>query len=278
MPVRPRETLPTGALQLDAAPLLSQLGGSVLRSAPVDDALMSDAGIRALIEGGHLHEAEGELALSMQEGRRGTFVAGRMALRQAMREGAAASWTDTLHTTPFLRTLRGAPHLPDAVTGSVSHKRTLALAAVASRGLTTPVGLLEHVGVDLERRPTATDLSRPSIATRILTPQETDWLRMAADNPLREREAVLVHFAVKEAIYKAIDPFVHRYVRFTEVELDRPVDADSGEATVKLLLPELQTGEVAVRAQWHLDGDWIVATAYSARAGELVGPNGTRLR
>jgi 4'-phosphopantetheinyl transferase EntD len=256
----------SGPPRLEPAPLLAQLGGSVLRSAPVDDALMSDVGIRALIEAGHLHSDEGALALSIPEGRRGTFVAGRLALRQAMRDGGSAA-ADALANAAFLRTDRGAPHLPDVVTGSVSHKRTLALAVVAPRHQRVPAGgLLQHVGVDLERRPTVNDLHRQSIASRILTPQEMAWVHARATDPLHEREAVLIHFAVKEAIYKAIDPFVHRYVRFTEVELELPFETgDRGEAPVQLLLPELRDTDIAVRAQWHVDGDWIVATAFSSR-------------
>ena len=36
---------------------------------------------------------------------------------------------------------------------------------------------------------------------------------------------MLATFSVKESIYKALDPFVRRYVGFTEVELD-PLPAD----------------------------------------------------
>jgi len=268
------EPLPASLLRLDAAPLLAQLGGSVLHSAPVHDALMSDDGVRTLVRDGHLHEAEGALALGMIESRRGTFVAGRLALRQAMQ--IATPQASTQVPGPVLRTVRGAPQLPEAVTGSVSHKRTLALAAIAARGTATPGGPLLHLGVDLERRPTVADLARPSIAGRILTPQELAWLREAAADPLHEREAVLIHFAAKEAIYKAIDPFVHRYVRFTEVEFDGPVSGPRGESGVRLLLPELEGGDITVRAQWHLEGDWIVATAYSAHPGrQLAGIDGS---
>lgn len=288
--MRHHEASLAGPSRLASAPLLTQLGGSVLRSAPVDDALMSDAGIRALVEAGHLHGDEAELALAMPEGRRGTFVAGRMALRHAMRdaipmatETATAKGAETsgllsdasLRHMAFLRTARGGPQLPSAVTGSVSHKRTLALAAIAPRHRRVPEGgLLQHVGVDLERRPTTDDLRRPSIARRILTPQEIVWVQARATDPLHEREALLIHFAVKEAIYKAIDPFVHRYVRFTEVELELPFESgDRGEAPVQLLLPELRDTDIAVRAQWHLDGDWIVATAFSTSESDAqVGP------
>jgi 4'-phosphopantetheinyl transferase EntD len=72
-----------------------------------------------------------------------------------------------------------------------------------------------------------------------------------------------VYFSLKEAVYKAIDPFVERYVRFTEVELTLH---DTGEASVRLLLPEFAHGRVLVQARWTLEDDWIVATATSRDA------------
>jgi 4'-phosphopantetheinyl transferase EntD len=59
-------------------------------------------------------------------------------------------------------------------------------------------------------------------------------------------------------VYKAIDPTVQRYVRFTEVALQF---GDNGLVSVSLLLPELTTGQITVRAQYSLDDRWIVATA-----------------
>ncbi len=258
---------PAPFLQLVSAPLLAQVRGSVLRSEPVGEEMRTEDGIRSLANTARLHTDEAALAFTLPEGRRGTFIAGRLALRAALR--AAHLPTADL---PILRTARGAPHLPESVTGSVTHKASLALAVIAPR----PAGLdetLQHVGVDLEHRPTSADLERPSIARRILTAQELQALQDRAEDALAERESVLVHFALKEAVYKAIDPFVQRYVRFTEVELaPRPTGLASGEADVALLLPELVETDIAVRAQWHLDGDWIVATAFSTRPGK-AGPS-----
>ncbi len=73
-----------------------------------------------------------------------------------------------------------------------------------------------HVGVDLEHRPTARDLARPSIARRILTAPELDALAELDADPLAQRERVILSFAIKEAVYKAIDPTVQRYVQFTD--------------------------------------------------------------
>jgi 4'-phosphopantetheinyl transferase EntD len=123
-------------------------------------------------------------------------------------------------------------------------------------------GTLQHLGIDLERRPTVAELDRPSIARKILTSREFALLEQFAGDDLAAREHTLVHFAIKEAVYKAIDPFVERYVRFTEVELDL---RSGGEARVTLHLPEPSVADVHVAAQWRFEGDWIVAAAYSLR-------------
>jgi enterobactin synthetase component D len=211
------------------------------------------------VHDGQLHPLEAALARSLPGPRRATFVAGRTAIRTAM---ASLREVPIPGDTPILRTHRGAPLLPEAVTGSVTHKRTLAMAAVAPRS-----GTLQHIGLDLEARPTARDLERPSIARKILTAAEFSWLEQFDHDPLHQREQLLVHFALKEAVYKAIDPFVERYVRFTEVELDL-THADNVRVT--LHLPEPSVADIRVDAHWHTDSDWIVAMAYS-HAGERRG-------
>lgn len=197
-------------------------------------------------EGLHAHERE--LVRTMAPQRRATFAAGRQALRAAI---AAVAPSHADH--PLLQTLRGAPQLPPGITGSISHKRTRAVAIAApSSG--------ELVGVDLEARPNAADAGKLSISDRILTSAERDAI--AHLDALAHREATLIRFAIKEAIYKAIDPYVQRYVRFTEVELDVRTD---GTALARLMLPELPDDEVTVESHWRLDDTWIIAMARSRR-------------
>jgi enterobactin synthetase component D len=193
-----------------------------------------------------LHAKEIDLASTMPAHRRATFLAGRTALRSATRIAAPA-----LDLPPLLSDHRGAPLLPNGVLGSISHKRTRAVAAALAdaRG---------HVGIDLEIRARVEDLDRPSIATRILTARELDDIRGL--DRLAHRDATLLRFALKEAIYKAIDPIVQRYVGFTEVELD--VRAD-GQVGVHLLLPEFAHVAPAVHAQWVIDDVWFIALARS---------------
>ena len=139
-----------------------------------------------------LPAAERAHAQSLGEVRRRDLIAGRTALHLALEDFSHAILADD----------RGAPMLPAGLSGSVSHKGRFAAAIVgAADG--------GFVGVDLEHAAPP----RLDIASRILTPREQALL------PDRGR-AVTLRFAIKEAIYKAIDPVVRRYVGFTEVELD----------------------------------------------------------
>lgn len=114
------------------------------------------------------------------------FANGRAALHAALGALVAIGKTD-----------RGAPAMPAGWVGSVSHKGAHAAAIVARAGH-------GFVGIDLERAVAP----RIDIGPRILTPNER----------ATGRDLTRV-FAIKEAIYKAIDPIVRRFVGFREVEL-----------------------------------------------------------
>jgi 4'-phosphopantetheinyl transferase EntD len=145
-----------------------------------------------------LHAGERAFAAGLPEARRASWIGGRLALRAAL-EAAGLSAGDAI-----LATDRGAPRLPEGVTGSISHKADLAV-AVAGR---PPAS----VGVDLERiRPLRADIS-----TRVLTPRERAALPAAG---VQRDGQVLRAFSAKEAIYKALDPWVRRYIGFQEVEI-----------------------------------------------------------
>jgi 4'-phosphopantetheinyl transferase EntD len=162
-------------------------------------------------------------AHALGPGRRGGYVAGRAALHQALGSMLPIGTDD-----------RGAPILPAGWVGSVSHKGAFAAALVALAGA-------GHVGVDLERA----EPPRADIARRILTAREQAALPIGTDD--RGRAATL-RFSIKEAIYKAIDPYVRRYVEFTEVELELRGDA----VTVTTALP------FAIEATWREHaGHWL---------------------
>jgi 4'-phosphopantetheinyl transferase EntD len=120
-----------------------------------------------------------------------TFAAGRRALCEALGE-----------TVEIGRDDRGAPIVPRGH-GSIAHK------AGPDRVIAAAIAADHLVGIDVERAVPP----RQAIERRILTPRE---LAALGD----DRRQVSLVFAIKEAIYKAVDPVVRRYVGFTEVELD----------------------------------------------------------
>jgi enterobactin synthetase component D len=174
-----------------------------------------------------LPPAEQHRVRELAGARRRDYVAGRTALHLAL---ATAE--------PILSNERGAPILPSGWVGSVSHKGAVAAALVAPAGA-------GHIGVDLERA----QPSRQDIARRILTPREQAAL------PDRDL-AVTLRFAIKEAIYKALDPYVRRYVGFTEVELD--FDGDAVSVTTEL--------PFAIEATWRRHAGHWLATAHARPA------------
>jgi len=167
------------------------------------------------------------LASGLSSVRRRELIAGRTALRALL--------APELAHHPLLPDDRGAPVLPAGWVGSVSHKGTHAAAIVAPAS-----DPRAHVGVDLEVAAPA----RQDIARWILTKREQETL---AD---RGRGATL-RFSIKEAIYKAVDPFVRRYVAFTEVELE----VAEGVAYVSSELP------LAIETTWREHGGFWLSTA-----------------
>lgn len=213
--------------------------------------LSADADLEAALESvrAQLRPDEWRMAEGMAPPRRLGFVGGRVALRSGLAAVAPAQID-----APVLRTSRGAPLMPPGTIGSISHKRRLAVALVA-----TPTASAHTIGVDVEETPDARDLERPDLAPRILTPLERHELEpLAASDALAYREAVRLRFALKEAVYKAIDPHVQRYVRFQEVEV---FPGGAGAVAVRLALPEFAGRHITVQAYWTRVEGHLVATA-----------------
>jgi phosphopantetheine--protein transferase-like protein len=187
---------------------------------------------------------------SLGPARRPTWIAGRVAMHAALMDLG-------LDASPILATQRGAPELPAGVTGSISHKRTLAV-ALAARLLD---GL--SLGVDIEPIPaipaSLTEPSwdnRPDISSRVMTPEELSVLATVPDS-LRRREIVL-HFSIKEALYKAINPLIGRYVSFQEATV---LPASDGSVVVNLTLTKHE-GPFHVEARWsEIDGHLLTTAA-----------------
>ncbi len=160
----------------------------------------------------HLHEDERALAATWALKRRRTWAGGRIALRRAL---ALRGFDDDVVRGVVTKDDRGAPVLPRGALGSISHKDELAVALVDTAGA-------GRVGVDVE------PLARRSVdvARHVLTPREIAELA-GLDEDARAR-ATTVRFSAKEALYKALDPYVRRYVGFQEVEARPDASFDAG--------------------------------------------------
>lgn len=187
---------------------------------------------------------ESAFARTLKGYRQVQFVGGRIAAREAASQLR-------IKLPPLLSTVRGAPKPPPQLSISISHKSELALAMVSLKG---PFQL----GVDLETYGPA----RLGIGPKVLTEHElSENLKIKG---LNERWIdMLLRFSIKESIYKALDPFVNRYVGFKEATVFPDLD---GTAVVSL---QLKDGEgpfwVEARYEW-LHGHLLT----SVRLGDRV--------
>jgi 4'-phosphopantetheinyl transferase EntD len=174
-----------------------------LRGTTEAPAAIAEATLVKLAEGERAH------ARTLAPARAVSWVGGRLALRAALGAlidgGVVAPESAGVAIRPDDR---GAPQLPAGVVGSISHKDGLAVALAARDD-----GW--RVGIDLEdRRP-----ARHDISSHVLNDGERAALA-TLDEPARAIE-VLIRFACKEAVYKALDPSLRRYIGFTEVTTGR---------------------------------------------------------
>lgn len=185
-----------------------------------------------------LPDAEQEHARRLAPARQVTWVGGRLALRAALSDLDVAAGA-------ILSDDRGAPRLPPGSVGSISHKPHLAVALAAPDAGWS-------VGVDLE------DLTAPrrrDISTHVLADSERQAIASLEESV--RRAEVLARFAAKEAIYKAVDRFVRRYVSFQEVVLHRAAD---GNLNATLMFPPAEGRFDVELAELSLPG-LIIATA-----------------
>ena len=195
-----------------------------------------DAGLNALAEQALSPEERG-FASKFVALRRRSWVGGRVAMRQALLLAG-------IDAPAVLPDARGAPVLPEGVVGSVSHKDALAVALVAR-------DTVARVGVDVELD---ADL-RHDISSSVLTEAEVAELAPMT-HAARVREVVL-RFSAKEAIYKAVDPFVRRFVGFKEVSV-RPLS--DGTVQVRSHLPSSE-GPFVIEVRWLPWDGFVLTTA-----------------
>jgi phosphopantetheine--protein transferase-like protein len=194
------------------------------------------------------------------------FMGGRLALRRAIldasqkvlrfsppgltdsRRGVDAAAT-AVEVPALLSNSLGAPLLPPGITGSISHKEQVAVAAALWVGLESDIH--GHIGVDLEK---CTNKAHDKLKRRLFTQAEQASIDANKNSGCTPEEDVMLRFSFKEAIYKALSPYLQRYVEFTEVEVHPHSD---GTAEVVF---RLKTGEkYEYRAEWRRFQDryWI---------------------
>lgn len=180
---------------------------------------------------GTLPYQEQVIAAAFGDRRKLTFAAGRAVLHHALSKLG-------VEPAPVLRDDRGAPLMPRGVIGSVSHKESIACALVTR----TPDDDV-HIGVDVER----IGAVKAEHASLILT--DAERTRITGDR------ALVLALSLKESLYKALDPFVRRYVGFKEVEIF--ID-DGGGARFVL---DIDEGPYRTEGSWFEHGDHVITTA-----------------
>ena len=125
------------------------------------------------------------------------------------------------------------------------------------------------------------DVADDWIAEHVLVPEELEAIRDLPDD--RKWIALLVRFSVKEAVYKALDPYVHRYVGFHEA-IVRPDVYSIGHTSVEAylcpivheikvrradLLGDLRREPKRAGYQWLSSETWYVLAAGIAEPEEV---------
>jgi len=169
------------------------------------------------------------------------YLAGRLCAREAMRQ------LDGRLCVPDLGEDR-APVWPADLSGSITHSQGWAAAIVASRQHWRGLGLDAENLLGHER---ATRLAR-----EILTAEELT--QMAAEPTDQHALRVTLTFSIKEALFKALYPLVHKRFYFEDAQL-LEWSAD-GHARLRLLTD--------LSAEWH--GGKELEGQFSVQDGQLL--------
>ncbi|WP_215396294.1 4'-phosphopantetheinyl transferase family protein [Rheinheimera oceanensis] len=170
--------------------------------------------------------------------RQAEYLAGRYLGRLAMQQSGLFEPAPPQIGIGALR----APTWPAVVTGSITHHQYSACAAV----LTQPLAVNNFVGVDIELWLSSQQASE--IAGSIHNPDELHVLVRAG---FTDAQATTLLFSAKEALFKAICPFVGEYFSFDAAELEECSEL-AGDSMITgrhgWLQLQLTTNWVAARA------------------------------
>jgi 4'-phosphopantetheinyl transferase EntD len=187
-----------------------------------------------------LHPEERQYAESLQGERRREWVSGRYCLAAALARFSAAP-------TALLTLPSGAPNVPPGTAGSISHKSALTFALAADRH--------RNVGIDVE----CVEDPNEQLAIKILTPAERSCLANVAEAKISLW--VTAHFAVKEAIYKALPTDEQSLIEFELIELGVPAEKLTDEADWISVSVKITDGDQRISAAILQDGKWVIAAA-----------------
>ncbi len=164
--------------------------------------------------------------------RRLDFLIGRAAARRAI---TAAGQTGS----EVLVGEAGAPVWPDGLVGSISHSAGQAVAVVASRSISS------GLGVDMEHRRAVDD-----IESLVAFGSELEWLESHSTSARADR--LLELFAVKECLFKAVFPSYGSFFGFEAVRL-KPKEGRKGfEACFPEALNGFEhNGSIEAMVSWH---------------------------
>ncbi len=149
-----------------------------------------------------------------------SFFGGRIAFRKAIKTlridcNQKSSLTHSaLLSHPILPSSTGAPTIHPSLIGSISHKDSLAVGLVALSSSQLNPRSACTLGVDIER---CDSQAASHIAHRLLTQQEQGHL--GAGSGLTAEQQTLLHFSLKEAVFKALHPLLQRPIAFHEAEI-----------------------------------------------------------
>jgi len=159
------------------------------------------------------------------------FAAGRYLARRALQASGIAADSPELEIG---RSGDRRPLWPSDRVGSISHTNELAWVAVSR------VSSLVSLGIDLEQ----TGRLKPKLYASIFT--EAEQSRYAGHTTTRWSDIV---FSAKEAVFKAVNPLVGRYIGFLEVEVDL---AENGHHFHLRYLGEHQPNQVMERGEGYV--------------------------
>lgn len=174
------------------------------------------------------------------------FTAGRLCVRRAL-VGLGRSGGELLRDT------NGLPLWPEGVSGSITHCRGIAAAAL--RPFCGETATL--IGLDLEQ----TNRLSAAASHRVLHPLERGFA--GAD---QVRATVL--FSLKEAFYKAQFARWRQHGNFQDIGLK--VDLEAGQAVIAALDERFDQELVALRFRFALVGDYVLSLCWSPTVRSLL--------